>query len=111
MVNMPRTDLDTVQLELASAHEAAVHMVYVAQQCLNGSEATMKHTVTQKTVFIYHSNFKLDYTFKIEWKLLQKWPKPRLKWKAYQRIHNPRMKGHAVRTPLFARGEHGVGIG
>ena len=76
---------------MTSLH-AAVHMVYIAQQCLDGYNEAVWHALKKKALFnkcvlkqhpgevifgkgelvqVYHRN--LDYTFKMEHKLLPKW--------------------------------------
>ncbi|KAA1477542.1 hypothetical protein DENSPDRAFT_759666, partial [Dentipellis sp. KUC8613] len=76
------------------AVDAAVHMAYTMQQCLDGYSAAMQHTINRKAesdrrvarttgeriftkgqlVQVYRSD--LDYTFSTERKLLPKWSTP-----------------------------------
>jgi hypothetical protein len=49
-MNMPRMKPKEATVEL-SMGEAAVHMAYVAQQRLDGYEATVKHAITRKQAF------------------------------------------------------------
>jgi transposase InsO family protein len=101
-INTPTTETDTAQLE-PSAHEAAIHMAYAAQQRLDGYETTVKDAITRKAAFdrrvlkksgevtfkkgklvqVYRSD--LDYTFKTERKLLPKWSQP---YRVEKRIRN-----------------------
>ena len=87
--------IPTDSITPATDLHAAVHMVYVAQQCLDGYDKAMWHALKRKTLFdkrvlqwcpggvvfgkgelvqVYHSD--LDYTFKTEHKLLPKWSQP-----------------------------------
>ena len=89
---------------MESTHaEVAMHMAYAAQQCMDRYEATMKHAIAQKNVFDRHvlkgpgevtfhrgqlvqvCRSDLDYTFKIEHKLLPKWSQP---YRVKDRIQN-----------------------
>jgi hypothetical protein len=177
-INMPKTGIDTAEAEVGTP-EATIHMVYAAQQRIDGYEAMVKHAITRKRAFdrrvlkssgevifnkgqlvqVYRSD--LDYTFKTERKILPKWSQPHRITKrirnAYEleRLEGTPIEGEfsarrlrafiprpgstleqeqkeweekhsteeeteletqgtevdAVRTPLFAGGEHGVGIG
>jgi hypothetical protein len=88
-INTSRTEPEDATGEL-SMDEAVIHMVYVAQQRLDGYEAMVKHVITCKRAFdrqvlkssgevsfrkgnllqIYQSD--LDYMFKMERKLVPK---------------------------------------
>ena len=92
-VNTLPSDLTAVSSSVEE-RDAAIHMVYAAQQRLDGYEATVRHAITRKKAFdkrvlrqsgevtfepgqlvqVYCSN--LNYTFKIKRKLLPKWSPP-----------------------------------
>jgi len=78
-----------------TAAQAAIHMAYVAQQRLDGYDEAIRHTLKWKATFdkrvlqrhpgevvftkgqlvqVYPND--LDYTFKMEQKLLPKWSQP-----------------------------------
>jgi hypothetical protein len=104
-VNTLKTEPDTAQTE-SSTQEAAIHMAYVEQQCINGYEAMVKHAMARKCTFnkhmwktsgetifkkgqliqVYCSN--LDYMFKTEHKVTPKWSQPyrvtKCIWNAYK---------------------------
>lgn len=88
------TELTHSTTEL-SPIDAATHMVYAAQQCLDSYDEAVQHAIKQKTAFnhrllkhqqtevmftqgqlvqVYRSD--LDYTFRTEQKLLPKWSHP-----------------------------------
>ena len=50
VVNTPRTEPEEATAEL-NMDEAAIHMAYMAQQHLDGYEATVKHAITHKWAF------------------------------------------------------------
>jgi hypothetical protein len=92
-INTPRTESNDATAE-PPATEAMIHITYVAQQCLDGYEAVVKHAIICKNAFdarvqakhsevtftkgqlvqVYCSD--LDYTFKTKQKLLPKWSSP-----------------------------------
>ena len=95
VVNTPRTPLSISSAEPLPM-EVETQMAYVAQQRLDRYEAIVHHAVSRKGAFdqrmlakkpgelifkrgqlvqIYRSD--LDYTFKMEHKLLPKWSQPR----------------------------------
>jgi hypothetical protein len=49
-INMPKLEPEHMIIE-PTAEEVVIHMAYVAQQRLDGYEATIKHAITQKRVF------------------------------------------------------------
>jgi hypothetical protein len=49
-INTPNTGPDAAETEPTYA-EAAIQMAYVAQQCLDGYEATVKHAIARKNAF------------------------------------------------------------
>jgi hypothetical protein len=167
-IDSPRTTVEVAGREAPTEMEAAVHMAYMAQQRIDGYEVIVKHAISQKNAFdrcmrkssgevvfcvgqlvqVYHSD--LDYTFKMEQKLVPKWsqpycirthiqntytlerlngtevegefsvrrlreftPKPNGKLEVEQegwlRANPDSEEAEVVRTPLFVRGEHGVG--
>ena len=90
VVNTPRTPL-VDSSSILPAQDANMHIAYVAQQCPDGYDTTIQHTLSQKAAFnrrvlakspgevvftrgqlvqVYRSN--LNYTFKAEWKMLPK---------------------------------------
>jgi hypothetical protein len=49
-INTPRTEPKEAVVE-PSAGKATIHIAYVAQQCLDGYKATVKHTIARKQAF------------------------------------------------------------
>jgi hypothetical protein len=92
-VNTCKMGPDMAQIEL-NTQDAAIHMAYAEQQCINRYEAAVKHAIAWKCTFnkhmwknsseitfkegqliqVYHSD--LDYTFKTEHKVTPKWSQP-----------------------------------
>ena len=94
VIDTKRTELTHSDIEPSNV-DAAIHMAYVAQQCLDGYDKAVRHAIKRKTAFdrcvlkrqrtevtftlgqlvqIYRSD--LDNTFKMERKLLPKWSQP-----------------------------------
>lgn len=94
-VNTPRTPAEVASLE-PSAMDADIHLAYAEQQRLDGYDATVRHARARKAAFdrrvrrsragpvafatgdlvqVYRSD--LDYTFRVDRKLLPKWSEPR----------------------------------
>jgi hypothetical protein len=104
-VNMHKMGPDMAQIEL-NTQDTAIHMAYAEQQHIDGYEAVVKHAIAWKHVFnkcmwknsskitlkegqliqVYHSD--LDYTFKMECKVMPKWSQPyrvmKCIWNAYR---------------------------
>ena len=94
VVDTKHTEL-TCSMTEPSAIDAAIHMAYIAQQCLDGYDEAVRHAIKRKATFdchilkrqpveviftpgqliqVYRSN--LNYTFKTERKILPKWSCP-----------------------------------
>ena len=95
VVNTPNTPVNIATSEEVTNEAAALHLLYVAQQQLDGYDEAVKHAAKRKRAFdkrvqkskagevsfklnslvqVYRSD--LDYTFKAERKLLPKWSRP-----------------------------------